>query len=153
MQVTIAGTLVVVKGKGVYRQDHPKTSSSHRTLQVPDFTAEVLRRRLGLIRDEDDDHLLFHTRKKTPLAPNNSRRTLRKMLSDAGLTELSVTPHTFRRTAGTVIARATDAQTAADVLGNSPEIAPKHYIEPEAPTPLAAPVLHLGVLAPRVTEE
>lgn len=52
MQVTVAGTLVVVKGKGVYRQDHPKTSSSLRTLQVPDFTAEVLRRRLELIRDE-----------------------------------------------------------------------------------------------------
>lgn len=65
MQVTVAGTLVVVKGKGVYRQDHPKTSTSRRVLQVPEFTAKVLRRRLDLLHDEDEDHLLFYTRNKT----------------------------------------------------------------------------------------
>lgn len=81
MQVTMAGTLVVIKGRGVYRQDHPKTSSSHRTLQVPDFTAEVLRRRLAMLHEAHSDHLLFYTRVGTPLAPNNVRRTLRKMLA------------------------------------------------------------------------
>lgn len=150
MQVTVAGTLVAVQGRGVYRQDHAKTSSSHRTLLVPDFTAEVLRRRLALLDDADGDHLLFHTRVGTPLAPNNVRRTLRKMLDDAGLSDLKVTPHTFRRTAGTVIARATDVETAADVLGNSPEVARKHYIEPEAPKPIASPALYLQGLAPRL---
>ncbi len=149
MQVTVAGTLVVIKGKSVYRQDHPKTSTSTRTLQVPDFTAEVLRRRLALLEDEHDDHLVFFTRVGTPLSPYNVRRTLRKMLADAGLSHLKVTPHTFRRTAGTVIARATDAETAAEVLGNSPEIAKKHYIEPEEPAPIATPARHLQVLAPR----
>ncbi|MFD4420855.1 tyrosine-type recombinase/integrase [Agromyces sp. NPDC058484] len=149
MQVTVAGTLVVIRGRGVYRQDHPKTSSSHRILQVPDFTAEVLRRRLGLLEDADGDHLIFHTRVGTPLAPNNVRRTLRKMLEDAGLADLKVTPHTFRRTAGTVIARASDVETAADVLGNSPEVAKKHYIQPEEPKPIASPALYLQGLAPR----
>lgn len=149
MQVTVAGTLVAIKGKGVYRQDHPKTSSSRRTLQVPDFTADVIRRRLALIGNADHDHLVFYTRVGTPLSPNNVRRTLRKMLAEAGLSDLNVTPHTFRRTAGTVIARATDAETAAEVLGNSPEIARKHYIEPEKPTPIATPALHLQALAPR----
>ena len=149
MQVTVAGTLVVIKGHSVYRQDHPKTSSSNRTLQVPDFTAEVLRRRLALLRDADDDHLVFFTRVGTPLSPYNVRRTLRKMLSDAGLSDLKVTPHTFRRTAGTVIARATDAETAAEVLGNSPDIARKHYIEPELSVSIATPSIHLRALAPR----
>jgi len=149
MQVTVAGTLVVIEGSAVYRQDHPKTSSSNRTLQVPDFTADVLRRRLARLEHEDDDHLIFFTRVGTPLSPYNVRRTLRKMLADAGLSELKVTPHTFRRTSGTVIARATDAETAAEVLGNSPEIAKKHHIEPEAPTPIATPALHLQVLTPR----
>src|SRR5215204_4339430 len=93
MQVTMAGTLVVMNDRGVYRQDHPKTSASHRALQVPAFTAEVLRRRLGLLQDADGDHLIFHTRVGTPLAPNNVRRTLRKMLEDAGLSDLKVTPH------------------------------------------------------------
>jgi len=138
MQVTIAGTLVVVNGKGVLRQDHPKTSGSRRTLQVPEFAAVVLRRRLTLIVGKDEEHLLFFTRKGTPLAPNNVRRTLRKMLADAKLSHLNVTPHTFRRTGGTVIARATDSKTAAEALGNSEEIAEKHYIEPEAPIPIAA---------------
>lgn len=151
MQVTVSGTLVVIKGRPVYRQDHPKTSSSNRTLQVPHFAADVLRRRLALLKDAEDDQLIFCTRVGTPLSPYNVRRTLRKMLADAGLSDLKVTPHTFRRTAGTVIARATNAETAAEVLGNSPEIAKKHYIQPEEPTAISAPALHLESLAPRLS--
>ena len=71
------------------------------------------------------------------------------MLEDAGLTDLRVTPHTFRRTGGTVIARATDTKTAASVLGNSVEIAEKHYIEPESAKPNPTPAIHLEALAPR----
>ena len=149
MRVTVSGTIVVIKGKGVYRQDYPKTSSSKRTLEVPEFTAAVLRRRLAMIPDGDPEQLLFRTRNDTPLAPYNVRRTLRSMLRDADLQDLKVTPHTFRRTAGTVIARATDVKTAADVLGNSPEIAQKHYIEPEQPAPNPMPARHLHALAPR----
>lgn len=158
MRVTVAGTLVVIKGKGVYRQHHPKTSGSRRTLEVPEFAAEVIRRRLKLIEDKgldkdgSGDHLLFFTRKGTPLAPNNVRRTLRKMLKDANLTGFTVTPHSFRRTSGTTIARATDAETAAGVMGNSEEVAKRHYIEPEAPTPNPAPAIHLKSLAPRPVE-
>ena len=151
MRVTVAGTLVVVNGKGVYRQDHPKTSRSLRTLEVPEFVADVIRRRLALLPPRADEHLLFFTRKGTPLAPNNVRRTLRKMLKDAGLSELKVTPHTFRRTGGTFIARATDSKTAAAVLGNTKEIAEKHYIEQEAPVPNPMPARHLGSLGPQPT--
>ncbi|WP_345750912.1 tyrosine-type recombinase/integrase [Microbacterium rhizophilus] len=151
LQVTVAGTLVTVKGRGVFRQDHPKTSESYRTLQVPDFAAEVIRRRLLLIANEPDDHLIFFTRNGTPLSPNNVRRTLRSMLKAAGLEHMKVSPHTFRRTGGTVIARATDTKTAAEALGNSEDIARKHYIEPEAPTPIVSPALHLQALAPRAS--
>ncbi|ALJ21448.1 hypothetical protein AOA12_16730 [Microbacterium sp. No. 7] len=152
MRVTVSGTIVVIKGTGVYRQDYPKTSSSRRTLEVPVFTAEVLRARLALIPGDEPDMLLFRTRHDTPLAPYNVRRTLRSMLAAAGLQDLKVTPHTFRRTAGTVIARATDVKTAADVLGNSPDIAQKHYIEPEQPVPNPVPARHLQALAPRSPE-
>jgi integrase len=148
MRVTVAGTLVVIMGKGVYRQEYPKTAGSNRTLEVPEFTADVIRRRLALIADASEEHLLFFTRKGTPFAPNNARRTLRKMLATAQL-DLSVTPHTFRRTGGTVIARATDSQTAADALGNSKDIAEKHYIEPTAPVANPTPAIHLQALAPR----
>lgn len=149
MLVTVAGTLVAIKGKGVFRQEHPKTSNSRRTLEVPDFAAEVIRRRLKLIEDQPGEQLVFFTRKGTPLAPNNVRRTLRKMLADARLSDLEVTPHSFRRTSGTIIARATDAKTAASVLGNTEEIAERHYIEPEAPRPNPAPAVYLKSLAPR----
>lgn len=148
MRVTVAGTVVVIKGKGVYRQDHPKTSNSRRVLEVPEFAADVIRRRLALIEDEADDHLLFSTRHGTPLAPHNVRRTLRSMLKAAGLEHLNVTPHSFRRTAGTMIARATDSETAANVMGNTPEIAERHYIEPKERMPESAPAIHLEALAP-----
>lgn len=72
------------------------------------------------------------------------------MLDDAGISELNVNPHTFRRTAGTIIARATDAETAADVLGTSPEVAKNNYIRPEEPKPNASPALYLQELAPRL---
>jgi integrase len=150
MRVTVAGTLVSIKGKGVYRQDFPKTSNSRRTLEVPEFTAEVIRRRLKVIEEKGmgTDHLLFFTRNDTPLSMNNVRRTLRKMLADAGLNHLEVTPHSFRRTSGTTIARATDAKTAAEVLGNTEEVAERHYIEPEQPKPNPMPAIHLESLAP-----
>ncbi|MCC9055227.1 tyrosine-type recombinase/integrase [Microbacterium sp. F2E] len=148
MRVTVCGTLVTITGKGTYRQQYPKTDASRRTLEVPEFSAEVIRRRLARIEDEGEEHLLFFTRNGTPLTPNNARRTLRKMLTDAEV-NLKVSPHAFRRTGGTVIARATDSQTAADALGNSKEIAEKHYIEVDAPAPNPTPAIHLERLAPR----
>ncbi len=100
-----------------------------------------------------EDHLQFFTRNDTPLSMNNVRCTLRKMLADAGFSHLDVSPHTFRRTTGTLIARATDAKTASEVMGNSEEIAQRHYIGPEAPVPHAAPAIHLRVLAPRKSQD
>ena len=47
--VHITGTLVVRKGAGVTRQEHPKTHESNRVIAVPAFAAEVVRRRLALI--------------------------------------------------------------------------------------------------------
>lgn len=132
VHVTIAGTLIVVKGRPVFRQEHPKTAASRRTVAVPGWTADVLRRRLACIAEAPDDHLLFFTRRGTPLAPYNARRTLRKVLADAGLSELDVTPHSFRRTGATAIARAADADAAAAFLGHgSSDITKAHYIEAE----------------------
>jgi len=148
MRVSVSGTLVVVKGKGVYRQEFPKSDNSRRTLEVPEFSAEVIRARLTKIEKEPDEHLLFFTRNGTPLAPNNVRRTLRNILAGAGLSHLEVTPHAFRRTAGTAIARASDAKTAAEVLGNTEEVAQRHYIAPEDPKPHTAPAIHLASFAP-----
>lgn len=45
----VRGTVVQRKGKGVFRQERPKSDSSIRRIPVPPFAAEVLRERLALL--------------------------------------------------------------------------------------------------------
>ena len=90
--VHIRGTHVVQSGAGVLRQAHPKTHESNRVVAVPQFAAEVIRRRLTLIEAEDGEHLLFFTRNGKPLAPHNVQRTFRKILRNAGLEGMGITP-------------------------------------------------------------
>lgn len=134
-------------GKPTYRQDHPKTSKSRRTISIPTFTAEVLRQRLVVIASEDPEHLVFFSRNHTPLTTNNVRRRLRGILDEAGIE--GVTPHSFRRTVATVLDRAGGADLAAEMLGHtSSDITRTHYIEPdERVNPVTAAILE--TLAPR----
>jgi len=46
MVANVAGTVVQRKGSGTVRQHHPKSEASIRRIPVPEFAAEVLRRRL-----------------------------------------------------------------------------------------------------------
>ena len=83
----------------------------------------------GTVRAEAryrDGHGTVRKVTATAATVREAKQSLRiRCIADAGLSDLKVTPHTFRRTAGTTIARATDAETAAEVLGNSPKIAKK----------------------------
>jgi integrase len=119
-------------GVGVLRQAHPKTHESNRVVAVPQFAAEVIRRRLTLIEAEPGEHLLFFTRNGKPLAPHNVRRTFREILRNAGLEGMGITPHAFRRTAATLLANELGLQAAADVLGHTSTSTTKaHYAEPD----------------------
>lgn len=130
--VHIRETLVVQSGAGVLRQSHPKTHESNRVVAVPQFAAEVMRRRLTLIEAEDGEHLLFFTRNGKPLAPHNVRRTFREILRNAGLEGMGITPHAFRRTGATLLANELGLQAAADVLGHTSTSTTKaHYAEPD----------------------
>ena len=130
--VHIRGTLVMQSGAGVVRQAHPKTHESNRIVAVPQFAAEVIRRRLTLIEGEDGEHLLFFTRNGNPLAPHNVRRTFREILRNAGLEGMGITPHAFRRTGATLLANELGLQAAADVLGHTSTSTTKaHYAEPD----------------------
>lgn len=146
--IDINGTIVVRKGRGVTRQPKPKTDESNRLVAVPPFTAAVIRRRLVSLAEAPDDDLLFHTRMGTPLAPHNARRTFRAMLKSVGLEDVDVTPHAFRRTGATLIARETNLEAAAEVLGHSTTGPTKeHYAEPaRTANPASARVLQ--ALAP-----
>jgi integrase len=139
--VSICGTIISPKGKPTYRQDHPKTSKSRRTVAVPTFTAEALRQRLVIVADEDDEHLLFFSRNHTPLTTNNVRRRLRSIMDEAKIK--GVTPHAFRRTVATVLDRSGGTDLAAEMLGHSsPEITRAHYIEKdEKVNPITAEIL------------
>ncbi|SDS84790.1 tyrosine-type recombinase/integrase [Microterricola viridarii] len=147
-RVYINGTVIVGTGKGVYRQEHPKTHESNRVLAVPAFAAEVIRHRLALIAGEDAEHLLFISRNGTPLAPNNVRRNFREILKLAGLEEMEITPHAFRRTGATLLANELGIQAAADMLGHtSTSTTKEHYAEPDR-TVKSAPAEVLQRLGP-----
>lgn len=141
--VHICGTIVPRKGVGVIRQPFPKTDESNRIVAIPDFAAAVIRRRLAHIPADAEDHLLFFTRKGTPLAPHNARRSFREILKLAGLEGIEITPHSFRRTGATLLVQAAGIDAAADVLGHSsPQTTREHYVEPDrSADPVSAHVL------------
>jgi integrase len=43
--ITISGTVVMEKGRGTYRQDHPKTKAGFRTVKLPPFAAATLKKK------------------------------------------------------------------------------------------------------------
>jgi len=125
--IRISGTIVSHRGEPTIRQDHPKTPRSRRTVAIPSFTAEAVRRRLSVLGDRSPDALLFCSREGTPLTTNNVRRQLRHVLELAGIT--GVTPHMFRRTVATAISEQADVTLAAELLGHTdPRITIQHYI-------------------------
>lgn len=94
--IRLAGTIVSHRGEPTARQDHPKTAKSRRTVAIPSFAAEAVRRRLAQLEDSSPDALLFCSREGTPLTTNNVRRQFRRALDLAGIS--GVTPHMLRRT-------------------------------------------------------
>lgn len=125
--VRIAGTIVSRRGEHTTRQDHPKTAKSRRTVAIPSFTAEAVRRRLVHLQGSSPDTLLFSSREGTPLTTNNVRRQLRHVMQLAGIT--GVTPHMFRRTVATAISEGSGVDLAAELLGHTdPKITIQHYI-------------------------
>ncbi|QBE48455.1 tyrosine-type recombinase/integrase [Leucobacter triazinivorans] len=125
--IRISGTIVTHRGEPTMRQDHPKTAKSRRTVAIPSFTAEAVRRRLTRLDDSSLDALLFCSREGTPLTTNNVRRQLRHVLDLAGIS--GVTPHMFRRTVATAINEQAGVDLAAELLGHTdPRITIQHYI-------------------------
>lgn len=126
--IRIAGTVVSRKGERASRQDHPKTARSVRTVAIPSFTAEAVRRQLTAMTDRSPDALLFGTRNGTPATTANLRRQLREVVALAGIE--GVTPHAFRRTVATAIHRQAGVDLAAELLGHTDtKITLQHYIK------------------------
>ncbi len=131
--VAITGTLVELKGNGLFRQPKPKTAAGFRGLGLPPFAVEVLLRRQ--IEAEPNKHdAVLPSRSGTWPYPANIRRQWREARADTKLDW--VTPHVFRKTVATIIDREVDSRTAAAQLGHAHEQTTRqHYIERARPSP------------------
>lgn len=132
MVLHVQGTVVRRAGRADFRQDHPKTDASNRHIAVPEFTAEVIRRRVADMGAAQPRMTIFHNRQGGPISLHNLRRTFRAFLADAGLADSGITPRWFRRTGATVLARGLGIDAAASFLGHaSSAVTEAHYVEPD----------------------
>jgi integrase len=111
---------------GLHRQPMTKTGAA-RTIALPCAAVEMLkRRRAGLMREHERQPVFAHAGGGW-LWPNNVRTKLRGVV--AGTPLAGVTPHTLRRTVGTLVAHSAGLDAARDVLGHSdPSVTARHYI-------------------------
>lgn len=140
--ITVSGT--IVKGD---RQPFPKSHASWRTLTMPRFAMDALRRVIARDLATDQD-LVFPGRHGGPKTTANTRRQMREARSHVEHEPVVdgvkpdphefdwVTPHVLRKTAATLIEETFDADHAAKVLGHtSPDITRRHYIQRAAVAP------------------
>jgi integrase len=92
MVAHVRGTAVYRQGRGTFRQDHPKTRASVRTVPVPEFAAVVLRRRLVEMTLEQSEQTIFANKTGGVLSQHNVQRTFREFLVMAGLENSGITP-------------------------------------------------------------
>jgi len=121
----VTGTLIQVHGAGgLQRQPFPKSLDSERQIALPAFVVEALRRQLAL---SEHDELVFSSRNGKPVNPNNVRRSWNEARRGSALEW--VTPHTCRRTIGTLLADEESLDIAAEQLGHSdPAITKEFYV-------------------------
>lgn len=126
-KVTINGAVIVSKGAGVVRQDHPKSKGSVKTYTVDETTAAMLCARwermtaLGAV-----GAIVFPSSTGTLRDPSNYRKQWRTAAAAIGFDW--VTPHTFRKTVATRLADAEGLKAASEYLGHANEsITGTHY--------------------------
>jgi integrase len=125
--LTFSGTLVFVKGHGLFRQPWTKSDAGYRTVVLPRFAVDMLLRRQVHAADNAND-AIFPSRAGTWQWPNNVRRQWRDARRDTRLDW--VTPHTFRKTVATLLDREASTKAASEQLGHSSEtVTDTYYIE------------------------
>jgi integrase len=142
--LTVAGTMVFLRGTGWERQEFPKTVAGQRTIHLPTFALAMLRRRQSE-EPHHRDHPLFASRTGTFVQPDNMRRSLRCALQrQADLKWVS--PHVFRKTVATVLSGQGLVTEAAAQLGHVDEsITKKFYIQKPATAPNVSHALEVMI--------
>ncbi len=133
----VCGTLVEPRPghvEALRRQDGTKTGKD-RTLILPATVVSLLAARHERSAWQGREDPVFASRMGTWLWPNNIRTRLRRAV--AGVSGLEITsPHTLRRTVGTLVAHEAGLDAARDQLGHSdPGITYQRYVAPRQTAP------------------
>jgi integrase len=119
-KIAITGTLVEPRHGPKYRQDLLKNPGSERIIPVPEFVVDVLVRRISESPANNAAGALFWSRRGTYMQASSVRRQLRAALEAAGIDNAQlITPHAFRRTVATLLARQVTDEAAASMLGHA----------------------------------
>ena len=98
-----------------------------RSIAVPQAVVEMFRRRRAGTPAEHDASPVFPHAGGGWLWPNNVRTKLRGVVTGAPFA--GVSPHTLRRTVGTLVAHNVGLDAARDVLGHrDPSVTARHYV-------------------------
>jgi integrase len=98
-----------------------------RTIALPCAVVEMLNRRRAGIKRPHDQQPIFAYKSGGWLWPNNVRTKLRGVVADTPLA--GVSPHTLRRTVGTLVAHNAGLDAARDVLGHrAPSVTARHFV-------------------------
>jgi integrase len=127
-KVSINGTIVPGHGSGLKLQDHPKSSGSRQSFLLPQFAVNtLLRRQVEQVAGNPYD-VIFPSATGTLRDPSNFRKQWRKARADIGFDW--VTPHTFRKSVGTILANTEGLAAAQRQLGHSSDkVTSQHYVE------------------------
>lgn len=147
--VDVEWTIVRVRGQGLRRMP-PKTESGERTLPLPGFAVEMLRRRKAAAELDREITVgsavpVFPDSIGGWRDPSNTRRDLRTARGTEGFAW--VTSHVFRKTCATILdeARFTPRQIA-DQLGHArPSLTQDVYVGRKVANPAAAEALDKGL--------
>ena len=137
--VTITGTLVdhaAIPGQPVHRKDTRKHDAPPVTVILPKHGVEVLTELYG---QSGPSGLVFKNRDGGPMSLNNLRRSLRAALPE----DLRwCTPHSFRRTAGTIVRDHLGVEAAQQQLGHARLATTEgHYVQRKTTGPDAREAL------------
>jgi integrase len=111
--VKIEGTVIRERGVGLYVQPHTKSAAGMRTIRLPDWAVEILRKRAKDAIGE----WVFPSTVGTLRDPDNTRKALRAAVADSEWAGLH--PHAFRHLVATRLDEAgLSARDIADYLGH-----------------------------------
>jgi integrase len=122
--VSIEWHIIRVPGEGLVRRRMRKGNHAGLVLRVPTWSVPVF---IGRCADAGPGGPLFPSARGGWLDPSNVINRIREALDECGYEW--VTSHVFRKTVATVLDEAgLPSGAVADQLGNTREVAEKHYI-------------------------